>query len=133
MSKAKADLRSKILENKGKRFRRERVEIEGLEDALYVREISAAKLQQLAASLSPEQLAQAENGAAAVLPDDDSFGLIGRFLVAGLVDEEGEPVFREEDEDAILDAFSVPELMNLQRRFMALNRVNQEPNSVKNG
>ena len=132
MSKAKADLRSKILGDKGKRFRRERVEVEGLEDALYVREISAAKLQQLAASLSPEQLAQADNGDAAVMPDDDSFGVVGRFLVAGLVDEDGEAVFREGDEDAILDAFSVPELMRLQRQFMSLNRVNQEPGSAKN-
>jgi hypothetical protein len=48
------------------------------------------------------------------------------------VDANGEPVFREEDEDEIMDAFSVPELMHMQRRFMVLNRVNQEPASAKN-
>jgi hypothetical protein len=132
MSKAKTDLRSRILEDKGKRFRREAVEIEGLDEPLYIREISAAKLQELAGSLSPDQLAAAEDDAAAFKPDDDSFRLVGLFLVAGLVDEAGDAVFQEGDEDAILDAFSVPELMTLQRRFMALNRVNQETNSAKN-
>jgi hypothetical protein len=132
MSKSKRSIRDKLLAAKGQRFRREAVEIEGMDEPLYIREISAAKLQALAASLSPEQLAAAENGSATVMPDDDAFRLVGRFLVAGLVDANGEPVFREEDEDEIMDAFSVPELMHMQRRFMVLNRVNQEPASAKN-
>lgn len=115
-TKAKGSVRDQLLG--GHRFKREAVEIEGVDAKLYVRELSAAQMQTL--SVSPEE-AQAEG-----------FQVVARFIVAALVDEDGDAVFKQGDEASILEAFSIAQVAAIQKQILTLNNAGEVLGQLKN-
>lgn len=123
------DLRSKLLAPSASRFRREPVTLEGVDEPLFVRQLSAREMQAQIKQVRPEG---PKKGKAAEEEPVDGVRYAASFVIATLVGADGRPVFQAGDEEALMDAFPFEEIMRLQTAAMKINRFNEEIGAAKN-
>ena len=135
MTPTKKSARDLILAASAERFRREPVEIEGVDAELYVRELSAKDMQALVSKIPRSQIEAARKGKEAAETDvsEEGFRAAARFVVATLVNGDGRTVFDEGDEDTVMEAFPVSQLLELQNAALRVNRATEEVAEGKNG
>ena len=134
MSTAKKSAREQILAASAERFRREPVEIEGVDAELYVRELSAKDMQALVSKIPRSQIEAARKGKEPEEADvtEEGFKAAARFVIATLVNGDGGPVFGEGDEDELMGSMPVGTLMRLQTAALRVNRATEEVAEGKN-
>jgi len=135
MTPTKQTARDLILAASAERFRREPVTIEGVDLELYVRELSAKDMQALVSRIPRSQIEAARKGKEPAETDvsEEGFRAAARFVVATLVNGDGKPVFEDGDEETVMEAFPVSQLLELQNAALRVNRATEEVAEGKNG
>jgi hypothetical protein len=137
MAPKKQSTRDLILAASAERFRKEPVEIAGVDRDLFVRELSAKDMQALVSKIPKSQIDAARKGKDLDESEvsEQGFRSAARFVIATLVNGDGGAVFEEgeEDVDVVMAAFPVSQLLALQTAALRVNRQLEEAGDAKNG
>ena len=135
MAPKKQSTRDLILAASAERFRKEPVEIAGVDRDLYVRELSAKDMQALVSKIPKKQIDAARKGKELDESEvsEEGFRSAARFVIATLINGDGGAVFEDGDEDVVMEAFPVSQLMALQTAALKVNKATEEAGDAKNG